>query len=262
MPRRTDVDEIRALLRRDPVWSVYALGDLEPAMARKTKWFGPDLTLVLHYFGTNILFAMGAGSVREALRHVTGPLHLQLQADALAEVTRHATVTDARSMWRMGWSRRAPGLSRPAATRLGATDVPALRRLYADGDAAGEAPDFFFPSMVTDGVSFGIYDNAALLAAAGTHLLSRREHVATIGNVYTRRDQRGRGLGRTVVSAVLQALAGIETVGLNVRVDNHAAVHLYESLGFVRHCQFVEALATGDAVRGQDTTGSGVGHGA
>lgn len=188
---------------------------------------------------------MGAGSVREALHQVTWPVHLQVRADAHAEVARHAVVTDTHPMWRMGWNGAAPRRRQPAATRLGVADVPALRRLYADGDATAEAPDFFFPSMVADGVFFGIYEDAALLAAAGTHLLSRGERVSTIGNVYTRREQRGRGLGRTVVSAVLRALAGIETVGLNVRVDNHAATQLYESLGFVRHCQFVEALATG-----------------
>lgn len=77
-----------------------------------------------------------------------------------------------------------------------------------------------------------------LVAAAGTHLLSRRERVATIGNVYTRRDCRGRGLGRTVMSAVLEALADIDTIGLNVRVDNRAAIRVYASLGFVRHCPF------------------------
>ena len=77
-----------------------------------------------------------------------------------------------------------------------------------------------------------------LVAAAGTHLLSRRERVATIGNVYARRDCRGRGLGRTVMSAVLEALADIDTIGLNVRVDNRAAIRVYASLGFVRHCPF------------------------
>jgi ribosomal protein S18 acetylase RimI-like enzyme len=45
-----------------------------------------------------------------------------------------------------------------------------------------------------------------------------------------------------VVSAVLGDLSGLETIGLNVRADNAAAIHLYESLGFRRHCEFFEAL--------------------
>lgn len=245
MPRLTDPRDIRTILRRDPVWGVYALGDLAPGMFTKTRWFAPDLTLVLHDFGTNILFAMGTGSVREALDHVTWPVHLQVQADALEEVARHAIVAETRLMWRMGRSGGTLRSATHAATRLGPDHVPALQRLYADGDTTGEAPDFFFPSMVTDGVFYGIYEDEALVAAAGTHLLSREESVAAIGNVYTRRDRRGRGWGRVATSAVLDAVTGIGTIGLNVRADNHPAIRVYESLGFARHCQFYEALATG-----------------
>ncbi len=250
MPRLTDKNDIRTILRSDPVWSVYALGDLAPDMFTKAHWFAPDLTLVLHDYGTSILFAMGTGSVREALDHVTWPVHLQVQGDALDAVARHATITTTRLMWRMGWSGTAPGSTRQAATRQAATRlrvdaVPALQQLYANGEAAGESPDFFFPSMVTDGVFFGVFEGQTLVAAAGTHLLSPEEGAAAIGNVYTRRDRRGRGLGRLVTSAVLDSLAGIETIGLNVRADNAAALRVYESLGFVRHCQFREALATG-----------------
>src|SRR5688500_7662667 len=67
MPRLTNKDAIRAILRRDPAWCVYALGDLSPEMFPKTEWFTPDLSLVLKDYGTSILFAMGAGSIDEAL---------------------------------------------------------------------------------------------------------------------------------------------------------------------------------------------------
>ena len=244
MPRLTDRDEIRTRLRRDPAWSVYALGDLAPTMFAKTLWFAPDLTLVVRDYGTAILFAMGPGSVREALHCVEGTVHLQVQRDVLDEVARHAAVSSARLMWRMIWSGGRLAVPGAATTRLGASDVPALQDLYGDGESSGESPDFFFPSMVTDGVFHGIYDGTALVAAAGTHLVAREEGVAAIGNVYTRRDRRGRGLGRVVMEAVLGDLAGVEIVGLNVRADNDAALHLYESLGFARHCQFYEAVAT------------------
>jgi ribosomal protein S18 acetylase RimI-like enzyme len=98
--------------------------------------------------------------------------------------------------------------------------------------------------MVSDGIFFGVYEDEALAAVAGTHLVAPEEGAAAIGNVYTRRDRRGRGLGRAVTAAVLRELNGIETVGLNVRADNDAAIRIYESLGFVRHCEFHEALAT------------------
>ena len=74
--------------------------------------------------------------------------------------------------------------------------------------------------------------------------MAREEGAAAIGNVYVRRDRRGRGLGRVVTAAVLTGLAGIETIGLNVRADNSAALRVYESLGFARHCEFYEGLAT------------------
>jgi ribosomal protein S18 acetylase RimI-like enzyme len=243
MPLLTDKTQIRAILRRDPAWCVYAIGDLSPRMFPKCRWFAPDLTMVLHDYGTSILFADGTGSIREALDHVTWPVHLQVQPDALGEIARHADVTNVKQMIRMAW---AGGSTRVAdrVTRLGAADVPAIERLYADGKSTGESPDFFYASMVTDGVFFGVHKGEELIAAAGTHLVSREEGAAAIGNVYVRRDRRGRGLGRAVTAAVIHALAGIDTIGLNVRADNDAAIRVYESLGFVRHCDFREALAT------------------
>ena len=243
MPLLADKDHIRTILRRDPAWTVYALGDLSPRMFDKCRWYTPDLTLILRDYGTTILFATGPGSIREALSEVTGSIHLQVKTDALDEIARLATVSAERRMWRMVWKPGSLPSIDPQVARLDATDVTSIERLYADGASSGESPDFFYPSMVSDGVFFGVYVGDALVSVAGTHLVAREEGAAAIGNVYTRRDRRGRGLGRATTAAVLRELNGIETVGLNVRADNDAAVRVYESLGFVRHCEFHEALA-------------------
>jgi predicted GNAT family acetyltransferase len=248
MPPLTDKSEIRAILQRDPRWCVYALGDLTPRMFAKCQWFTPDLTLVLHDYQTSILFAHGTRSIREALEHVIYPVHLQVQPDALDEVAKHAVVTNVKLMQRMVWAaedaeQRALAALDQRAVRLAAEHVPAIEELYADGQSTGESPDFFYASMVSDGVFSGVFQGEDLVAVAGTHLVSRDEGAAAIGNVYVRRDRRGNGLSRIVTASVLNDLRGIGTVGLNVRRDNAAAIRVYESLGFVHHCDFCEAVA-------------------
>jgi predicted GNAT family acetyltransferase len=124
-------------------------------------------------------------------------------------------------------------------------DTDALRELYADGDAAGEAPDSFDPEMVRAGAFFGVREGRELVAAAETHLVVPAEGVAAIGNVYTRRDRRGCGLGAAVTSAVVTELVrlGLRTVALNVAQANATALGLYEKLGFVRYVAFYEGMA-------------------
>src|SRR5215212_830884 len=123
MPALTDKDKIRSILKTDPRWCVYALGDLTDRMFAKTRWFTPDLTLVLHDYGTSILFAHGTGSIREALDHVTWPVHLQVQQAALDAVARHAVVTNVKPMIRMAWTGASTRVD-DRVTRLGAKDVP------------------------------------------------------------------------------------------------------------------------------------------
>jgi ribosomal protein S18 acetylase RimI-like enzyme len=246
MPLLTDKDQIRNILKTDPRWCVYALGDLTERMYSKCRWFTPDLTLVLHDYGTSILFAHGTGSIKEALDHVSWPVHLQVREDALVEIESHVRVTNVKRMVRMAWDKNAPSKETEIAEdvkRLRQLDVAALRRLYADGETTGESPDFFYDSMVPHGVFFGVYEGPELVAAAGTHLFAPEEGAAAIGNVYVRRDRRGRGLGRAVTAAVLHRLRHLEVVGLNVREDNIPAIRVYESLGFVKHCEFFEAIA-------------------
>lgn len=65
-----------------------------------------------------------------------------------------------------------------------------------------------------------------------------------IGMVYVSPNQRGRGLGRRVIDALLSWFASqnIKDVHLNVYPDNAAAIALYKSYGFTPHLAYYRKL--------------------
>ncbi|MCC6188869.1 MAG: GNAT family N-acetyltransferase [Anaerolineales bacterium] len=255
MPPLSDLAALHAQLGADQAWSVYALGDLAPGFAQASEWHvhntDPAGVLLLYRaFATPVLFALGPPETVALLLDEVArerALYLSVLPEILPLIQARYRVSHLTPMWRMTL---AAGCFQPVpsqARRLTQADLPALEALYADGAPVGEAPDFFSAAMLSQGVYYGVFEGAGLAAAAGTHLVASQEGVAAIGNVYTRRDRRGRGLASQVTSAVAADLLTLEpplaVIALNVRQDNLAAVRIYERLGFRRHRAFYEGLA-------------------
>jgi ribosomal protein S18 acetylase RimI-like enzyme len=254
MPRLTDRDEIRALLETDRRWSVYPLGDLAPCLFEYSEWYaltGGERALVLLFrrFETLVLFTVGGtAAVHALLEEIQDEprMYLMVRPEILPLVKARYRIENETAMWRMILEPADYRLMpEDGVTRLGAEDFPALQRLYADGEPAGEVPGFFDASMLKTGVFFGIREGDELVAAAGTHLVVPAEGVGAIGNVYTRRDRRGRGMAARVTSAVAGELLRMElrTVALNVSQANSSAYRVYEKIGFRCYCSFYEGLA-------------------
>lgn len=253
-PQPTPLAAVRAILETDRNWAMYALGDLAPEQAPFAEWrISADQTaLLLLYrrFGPAVLFALGAPErVRPLLDEISSEreVYLLIRPDILPLIKERYAVRDETAMWRMTLD---PAHFQPvpdqAVERLELADVPRLQALFADGQPTDEAPDFFFPEMVPEGVYYSVREGEALMAAAGTHLISTEFGVGAIGNVYTRRDRRGQGLARRVTGAVVAELLklNVQTVGLNVKQDNLAAQRVYAHLGFRRYCAFYEGIAS------------------
>jgi ribosomal protein S18 acetylase RimI-like enzyme len=252
MPHITDRDEIRRILNLDPIWAAYPLGDLSPSHFAHCEWrrHGDAFALVFRRYEIPILWATGGGPDLARILHEVGEeprLDLQVRPEALAVLEERYQWQHLKTMRRMAVRPAAfrPGASKHGVERLSMQSLPDVERLYADGASDGTSPDYFFPSMLAEGVFFGVRLNGELVSIAGTHVLAMDEGVAAVGNVYTRRDCRGQGYGTAAASAVVNGLfgMGIGIAALNVNVENGAAIRVYESLGFRAHCQFREGAA-------------------
>ena len=260
MPRLSDPAAIRALLETDRAWAAYALADLAPGFFEHCEWRGsraaePAIILLYRAFEIPVLVTVGAApAVASLLEEIRAEpeMYLSVRPDILPLIKARYEVLAEAPMWRMvldptvfGTPAATSATPAGAAVPLTLADLPALQQLYADGQATGEAPDFFSPDMLADGVFYGVREGEALVAAAGTHLYTVAESVGTVGNVYTRRDRRGRGLAVQVTRCVTAELLklGLRTVVLNVAQPNTAAIRVYERLGFRRYAGFYEGRA-------------------
>ncbi len=244
----TDRAVLRRFLEQDRLFAAYALCDLDDHEFSRTRWgvayegLEPR-SLVLEYAGLapQPVFTMGEpGGAEAVLRDLIRPraAYMSMPYDVLPAVERVYRVDAGPEMIRMAVDRETfrphPGL----AARLVPGEIGDLNRLYDLGFTS-----WLPASAIAEGVYYGVRVHGTLIAAAGTHVISREARIAVVGNVLTNRDFRGRGFAKVTTSAVTQELLrSCDDVVLNVRADNAPAVAAYRTLGYREHCRFAERL--------------------
>jgi ribosomal protein S18 acetylase RimI-like enzyme len=240
---------LREFLERDRLRAAYAICDLEQREFGKTHWGvafagGEPIAVVLEYRGLSPqpLFVMGDPSgIAAVLRDVVRPRVVYLAADSthLPEIERIYRIDAGPPMLRMWVNRQAFRPASGVALRLLPVEIADLNRLYGLGFTSWLPPD-----AIASGVYYGIRVGGRLVAAAGTHVISREARLGVVGNVMTHPDHRGRGYAKLTTSAVTQELLRTcDDVVLNVRSDNPPAIAAYHALGYREYCRFEERLA-------------------
>jgi ribosomal protein S18 acetylase RimI-like enzyme len=203
-----------------------------------------SLALVFHGFKPSVLFLMGepaplAGILLDPA--LPRRIYLNCREEHLAVAGSLYAWDGLAPMWRMSLGRLARRPRSAGAVKIGPEDAQELVELYALGGGGA-----FDPDQMRRGVYYGVIAGGSIVSVAGTHLVSPTYGIAAIGNVFTHPDWRGRGFAKTATGAVASALRrrGIRDVILNVSQANHAAVHVYEDVGFKRHCAFFEGPAS------------------
>ena len=174
----SDRTELRRFLDVDRLFAAYAICDLEEKEFAKTRWGGAYdgdrlVALGLEYTGLTPqpLFVMGRPEGIEAiLRDIVRPrsAYVAVLPEALPAVESVYRLDSGPPMVRM-WVDRARFRPFPAdVRRLFPSNIGELNRLYQLGFAS-----WLPSSAIADGVYFGVYAGGRLVAAAGTHVISR-----------------------------------------------------------------------------------------
>lgn len=246
----SDMATIRSILAPRVEYTAYALGQLEPALFPRTRWYYARGTtgtgLVLHSRGGlgDATFVLGdPDAVAAVLSIHPGPAqtYATCQPQHLEVLRRCYRLANQQPMIRMGVTKASfQPLTGQETVVLSGIDIRKVNALY--GSEGG--PSYYIPEHIDSGVYRGIVSEGRLAAVAGTHVVSRQEGVAVVGNVFTHPEFRGRGFATACTSAVTETLLEYcDHVVLTVDPNNTPAVAAYARLGFREVCHLVEASA-------------------
>lgn len=88
--------------------------------------------------------------------------------------------------------------------------------------------------------NFGMIIDGTLVSFSGIHAYSQEYQVVALAHITTHPDYRKKGYCEKALSALIHDLRGtIKSIGLNVKVNNMAAIHCYKKLGFKEFGRFI-----------------------
>ena len=249
-----DKDDLAAFLRRNVRTHVYELGDLDEFDWPFTRWFGweragqlEQVVLLYSEPSVPVLLAIAdepLAPMGELLRAIQAELPAALYAHATAPVLsvlgQRYAIEGSEPHLKLALDRtdRLASFSVPVEP-LGDHDLAEIEAFYRTAYPG----TWFVPRMLETNRYVGIRESGRLVCIAGVHVHSPTWRVAALGNVATLPELRGRGLARGACAALCLLLLGdgVETIALNVRADNAAAITAYTQLGFELATTYTEA---------------------
>ena len=251
---------IAAFLRRNAESHVYELGDLDDFDWPHTRWFAwenggrlEQVALLYSEPSVPVLIAIAeepavsmVSLLGELLPALPGAFYVHVSPPLLDVFRGRYTVEAAEPHLKLALaSTDLLAASAAPVDLLREEDLLDIDELYR----LAYPETWFTPRMLATGRYVGIRHDGRLACVAGVHVYSPTWGVAALGNVATLPELRGRGLARAACAALCLLLVEdrIETIALNVRADNDAAIASYSALGFEVATLYWEASLLGPA---------------
>lgn len=239
-----DREKLAAYFQEDLPTHAYSLGDLDDLYWPKTTFFGEiqesvvsRVTLLYRGEGLPVLLALGPEGFfgqdyfRFLSPHLPDPFYAHFSPGLEKYFLKDYEIVDHGEHYKMSLvTPPSPGNNaQKNCFRLNLDHIPELSELYHHS-----YPNHSFdPTMLSTGKYFGCRVRGILVSVAGVHVYSSHYRVAALGNITTHPDFRNHGFASLVTSYLCQDLVHeVDYIGLNVKVDNAPALHIYRSLGF------------------------------
>lgn len=249
-------EQIKTFLQQNVYLHIYSLGDLDDFFWNYTTWYasrhnGTLNAVILIYFGQPLPVLLALSDEVEPLKALLQSARHLLPARFYTHLSPgvEQTLGDGFKVEPHGRFYKmalldASKLNRVdtlGAERLSVDDVEAVKKLFA----VSYPGNWFDPRMLETGQYFGLWRSGKLVSVAGVHVYSKAYGVAALGNITTHPTHRGCSLGTAVTARLCQSLAGeVEHIGLNVNVNNQAAIRLYKKLGIEIIASYNEFMVT------------------
>jgi ribosomal protein S18 acetylase RimI-like enzyme len=245
---------LAAFLRHNAQAHVYELGDLDDFDWPFTRWFGweadgrlEQVTLLYTQPDVPVLIAIAeepsAGMVelvRALLPALPSSLYVHVSPPLLEVFRERYAIEHSEPHLKLALMRVDVLADAALAIELlEESDLPELDAFYREA----YPQTWFTARMLATGRYVGVRREGRLACVAGVHVYSPTWGVAALGNVATLPELRSQGLAQGACAALCLLLLGdgIETIALNVRADNDAAIAAYERLGFETVTPYWEA---------------------
>jgi GNAT superfamily N-acetyltransferase len=245
-------DQIRELLNKERDYSAYALGQLEPQFFNQTRWFqllnkaDGNSGMVMHSKGglgdATIVLGDPTAIAKILSSYPGAPItYISCQLKHLSAIEKTHHLSNKRPMLRLTVDRDGFKPDHGTKTKkLKGLNVHQINQLYGSEGR----PTYYQSTHIDDGFYHGVITNGNLTAIAGTHITSKQEQIAVVGNVYTLPQYRGLGQATAATSATTKELLKFCTkVVLTVDPKNTPALAAYKHLGYREGDTFIESNA-------------------
>jgi len=249
-----DKKEIEEFLIRDPFLHIYSIGDLDEFFWPYTNWYGLKTNgslqaIALLYVGmevpTLLVLSDDPKAMTDLLIEIQHLLparfytHLSPGLESTFDASHNLIPYGKHYKMALVDREMTLNIKRDDVSHLAVKDIEAIQTLYRESYPG----NWFDPRMLETNQYFGIWDGDHLVSIAGIHVYSPRYKVSALGNITTHPSCRNKGYGQRVTARLCQSLIRKDiNVGLNVKIDNNAAIKCYEVLGFRVVASFSEFL--------------------